>query len=54
MVGLVLTKLGIFILSGYGQTDTISESSHRNMSTRQKFHVKAQYLELAIDRMIFK
>ena len=29
--GLILAKLGLFLFSGYGQTDTISESSYGNM-----------------------
>ena len=34
-VGLILTKLGLFLFSGYGQTDTISDSSHGNMSAHK-------------------
>ena len=41
-VGLILTKLEWFLFSGYGQTDTISESSHRNMLEHKKFQLKAQ------------
>ena len=35
-VGLMLTKLGLFIFSGYGQTYTVLESSHGNMSAHKK------------------
>ena len=45
-VGLILTKLGGFLFSGYGQTDgrtdTVLESSHGNMSAHKKFQLKAQ------------
>ena len=41
-VGLILTKPGWFIFSGYGQTDTVLESSHGNMSAHKKFQLKAQ------------
>ena len=49
-VGLILTKLGWFLFSGYGQmdrrtdrqTDTVLESSHGNMSAHKKFQLKAQ------------
>ena len=40
-VGLILTKPGWFF-SGYGQTDTVLESSHGNMSAHKKFQLKAQ------------
>ena len=30
--------------------DSISEPSYRNMSMHKKFHVKAQNLELSVDR----
>ena len=30
-VGLILTKPGLFLFSGYGQTDTVLESSYGNM-----------------------
>ena len=32
----------VISFSGYGQTDTISESSHGNMSAHKKFQLKAQ------------
>ena len=41
-VGLILTKLQWFLFSGYGQTETILESSYRNMSAHKKFQLKAQ------------
>ena len=41
-VGLILTKLILFNFSGYGQTDTVLESSHRKMSAHKKFQLKAQ------------
>ena len=45
-VGLILTKPGWSIFSGYGQTDgqtdTISETSYGNMSAHKKFQLKAQ------------
>ena len=41
-VGLILTKPGGFLFSGYGQTDTVFESSNENMSARKKFPLKAQ------------
>ena len=34
------------------RTDTILESSYRNMSARKKFQLKAQNKELAVDRYI--
>ena len=51
-VGLILTKLRWFLFSGYGQTDTVLESSHGNMSAHKKFQLKAQNYELAIDPCI--
>ena len=56
-VGLISTKLGGFLFSGYGrtdrqkeqtdrqtdrQTDTVLESSYGNMSAHKKFQLKAQ------------
>ena len=41
-VGLILTKLWWFLFSGCGQTDTVLESSHGNMSAHKKFQLKAQ------------
>ena len=41
-VGLILTKLGFFLFSGYGQTDTVLESPYGNMSAHKKFQLKAQ------------
>ena len=41
-VELILTKLGWLLFSGYGQTDTVLESSHGNMSAHKKFQLKAQ------------
>ena len=45
-VGLILTKLWWYIFSGCGQTDgqtdTVLESSHGNMSAHKKFQLKAQ------------
>ena len=45
-VGLILTKLGWFSFSGYGQmdrrTDKVLESSYGNMSAHKKFQLKAQ------------
>ena len=41
-VGLILTKLWWFLFSGYGQTDTVLESSYGNMSAHKKFQLKAQ------------
>ena len=49
-VGLILTKLGRFLFSGYGQTDRVLESSHGNMSAHKKFQLKAQIKWLAVDR----
>ena len=40
--GLILTKLWWFLFSGYGQTDTVLESSYGNMSAHKKFQLKAQ------------
>ena len=37
-------------MPGYGQTDTISESSYGNMSIRKKFQLKTKNLELPVDR----
>ena len=48
-VGLILTKLWWFLFSGYGQTDTVLESSHGNMSAHKKFQLKAQNYWLAVD-----
>ena len=39
-VGLILTKLKWFLFSGYGQTDTVLESSYGNMSAHKKFQLK--------------
>ena len=39
-VGLILTKLWWFLFSEYGQTDTVLESSFRNMSAHKKFNSK--------------
>ena len=41
-VGLILTKLGRFCFSGYGQTDTVLESSYGNMLAHKKFQLKTQ------------
>ena len=41
-VGLILTKPGWFLFSGYGQTDTVLESSYGNMSAHKKFQLKTQ------------
>ena len=41
-VGLILTMLGWFLFSGYGQTDTILEPSYGNMSAHKKFQLKSQ------------
>ena len=41
-VGLILTKPGWFLFSGYGQTDRVLESSHGNMSAHKKFQLKDQ------------
>ena len=49
-VGLMLTKLRWYLLSGYRQTDTISESSYGNMSAHKNFMSKLKNLELAVDR----
>ena len=49
-VGLTVTMLGWFLFSGYGQTDTILESWYGNMSAHRKFKLKAQNLNLAVDR----
>ena len=46
---LILTKLELFLLPGYGQTDTTSKPPYGNMSTYKKFQVKTQNLELAVD-----
>ena len=48
-VGLILTKPGWSFFSGYGQTDTVLESSYGNMSAHKKFQLKAQNKELAVD-----
>ena len=48
-VGLILTKLGLFLFSGHRQTDRILESSYGNMSAHKKFQLKTQNLELAVD-----
>ena len=46
-------KLCRFLFSGYGQmdrqTDTVLESSYRNMSAHKKFQLKAQNKWLAVD-----
>ena len=54
-VGLILSKPGLFLFSGYGQTDeqtdTILESSsYGNMSAHKKIQLKVQNKELAVDR----
>ena len=41
-VGLLLTKLRWFLFPGYGQTDTVLESSYGNMSAHTKFQLKVQ------------
>ena len=41
-VGLILTKLGGFLFSGYGQTDRVLESSYGNMSAHKKVQLKVQ------------
>ena len=41
-VGLVLTKQGLFLSSGYWGTDMISESSYWDMSAHKKFKLRAQ------------
>ena len=43
-VGLILTKPGLFLFWGYGQTDTVLESSHGNMSAHKKFQLKSSKL----------
>ena len=56
-VGLILTKLWWYLFSGCGQTDrqtdgqtdTVLESSHGNMSAHKKFQLKTQNLWLAVD-----
>ena len=51
-VGLILTKLGLFLFSGYGLTDTFSESLYGNMSaqkrkTRRKKSTRSSKLRLS-------
>ena len=41
-VALILTELRCLLFSGYGQTETVLESSHGNMSAHKKFQLKAQ------------
>ena len=41
-VGLILTKQWWYLFSGCGQTDTVLESSHGNMSAHKKFQLKTQ------------
>ena len=41
IVGLILTKLGCILFSGYDRrTDTVLESSYGNMSAHKKFQLK--------------
>ena len=50
-VELILTKLLWFLFFGYGQTDTISKSSHGNMSAHKNFSSKLKirsYLSIKI------
>ena len=43
-VGLILTKPGWFLFSGYGQTDTVLESSYGNMSADKKISTQSSKL----------
>ena len=43
----------VISFSGYGQTDTISESTYEYMPAHKKFQLKAQNQELAVDRYMY-
>ena len=47
-VGLISTKPGRFLFSGYGQTDTVLESSHGNMSAHKI--ISTQSSKLVVSR----